>query len=41
VGEVLKEIGYSNPVSLETLPYPNGPEGARIGLEWMKKTWSE
>ena len=40
VGEVLKEIGYSNPVSLETLPYPTSKEGARIGLEWMKNTWS-
>ncbi len=41
VGEVLKETNYLNPVSLETLPYPTGEEGARIALQWMRKTWSD
>ncbi len=41
VGNVLKEIGYMNPVSLETLPFPTGEEAAKFSLDWMKSTWSD
>ena len=40
VGSVLKEIGYKNPVSLETLPIPTGEFAARKSLEWMQQVWN-
>ena len=39
VGTVLKQLGYTNAVSLETLPFPSGEESARRGLEWMRSVW--
>ena len=40
VGAVLKEIGYTHPVSLETLPIPTGEVAAKKSLEWMQGVWS-
>jgi len=39
VGRVLKEIGYSGAVSLEILPYPDGVQASRYGIQWMKHVW--
>lgn len=39
VGSVLKEIGYKNPVSMETLPIPTGEFAAKKTLEWMQQVW--
>jgi sugar phosphate isomerase/epimerase len=39
VGKVLKEIGYSGPVSLEILPYPDGVQASRYGLNRLRKIW--
>ncbi len=39
VGKVLGEIGYSGAVSLEILPYPDGVQASRYGIQWMKHVW--
>ena len=39
VGAVLKQIGYTKAVSLETIPFPSGEESARRSLEWMQSVW--
>ena len=39
VGRVLKEIGYGGAVSLEILPYPDGVQAARYGIQWMRSVW--
>jgi len=39
VGRVLKEIGYTGPLSLECLPVPSGITAGEITLEWMKDVW--
>ena len=39
VGTVLKKIGYTKAVSLETIPFPSGEESARRSLEWMQSIW--
>ena len=40
VGEVLKQIGYDQAVSLEILPLPDGEAAAGIGLKWMQSVWT-
>ena len=40
VGAVLKEIGYTKAVSLETIPFPSGEESARRSLAWMQSVWT-
>lgn len=39
VARTLDAIGYDRAVSLEILPAPSGEEAARLGMEWMRKTW--
>ncbi len=40
VGNVLKEIGYRNALSLETIPFPSGEESAQKTLDWMHNVWT-